>query len=98
MTQVHPNLEDYVEDPTEGNSVDLIVGLGEMSIDELTDRLDDFDAEYLRELSFGFHLISAPEREVSDICGMSGIETVEADEGMEDFGEGKSQDPLVSNR
>lgn len=96
MPQVHPNVKGYKEEPEEGSSVDLIVGLGEMSEENLKAETERLGGEYQRELSFGFHLVTLPETEVSRICEIEGIETIEADEGVEDF-EGKSQYHRVSD-
>jgi len=96
MPQVHPNVEDYTEEPEEGSSVDLVVGLGEMSEEDLKAETESFGGEYQRELSFGFHLVTVPETEVSRMCELEGIETIEADEGVEDF-EGTSQSHRVSD-
>jgi len=96
MPQVHPNVKDYKEEPEEDSSVDLVVGLGEMSKEDLRAETESLGGEYQRELSFGFHLVTVPETGVSRICEIEGIESIEADEGVEDF-EGKSQFHRVSD-
>ena len=100
MPQVHPNLDEYRKNPQEGSSVDLVVGLGEMSKGELTDEVEELGGEYLRELGFEFHLVTVPETELEAVCELEGIDTVESDDGddVEEFGKGKSGYHHVSNQ
>lgn len=87
--RVHTNVEGYLEAPETGGPVELIVDLGTLSESELKYKVNDLGGDYIRELSFELHLVSLPTENLESFCETTGIETIEANEGVEEYDSGK---------
>lgn len=71
------------DEPREGERITVVVGVVSGHSSAVKERVTAHGGEILEELPFDSLLVDLPETELDALCGLSEVESVELDEGME---------------
>jgi len=69
--------------PTEGETVTLVLGIVSGHTSTAKQRVTELGGEVNEELPFDSLLVDIPENELTELCEISEIESIELDESME---------------
>jgi len=70
-------------DETDVESVELLIGVREGKIEQIEQDIHSLGGSDIERLPFNSISASVPKSNVSEICTLDGLESVELDEGME---------------
>lgn len=71
------------DNPTEGETVELVIGVQEGHLSQVSDWIEEHDGEVKREVPFNMLLVHLGEPSVARLCEVRGVESVEFNESIE---------------
>ena len=93
---VQQSVERMRDDPNKEARVTLLLGLGDTSVASVREQIEALNGAVVECLPFETVEIEVPEEAVSDVCDISGLESIETDESLEDLISGNPNSPKDS--
>lgn len=80
---VQTEVETRRQNPTAGERITVVLGVVSGHSATVKERVTEVGGDIQEELPYNSLLVDLPETELDVICGLSEIESIELDEGME---------------
>lgn len=80
---IQPEIANIADSPTEGEEVAVVVGVSDGYMADVEERALRANASEVEELPFHSLRVCIPESDLSQLFDITGVESIESDEGME---------------